>query len=67
MFDKTDTKLSNFINQASPEDLSAIASQVFNRVGSLDQRQQDQFAQEIQRDPQAKRVLEQMQQQTQSR
>jgi hypothetical protein len=64
MFDKTDTKLSEFINQASPEDLSAIASQVFNRVGSLDQRQQEQFAREIQRDPQAKRALEQMQQQS---
>jgi hypothetical protein len=61
MFDKTDTKLSSFINEASPDDLSAIASQVFNRVGKLDQRQQDQFIQQVQRDPQAKRLFEKMQ------
>ena len=59
MFDKT--TLSSFINQAQPEDLSAIASQLFNRVGSLDQRQQDQFLEQVQRDPQAKRVLEKIQ------
>jgi hypothetical protein len=59
MFDKT--TLSSFINQAQPEDLSAIASQLFTRVGSLDQRQQDQFIEQVQRDPQAKRVLEKIQ------
>ena len=59
MFDKT--TLSSFINQAPPEDLSAIASQLFSRVGSLDQRQQDQFIEQIQRDPQAKRVFEKLQ------
>jgi hypothetical protein len=59
MFDKT--TLSSFINQAQPEDLSAIALQVFTRVGSLDQRQQDQFIEQVQRDPQAKRVSEKMQ------
>ena len=59
MFDKT--TLSSFINQAQPEDLSAIASQLFTRVGSLDQRQQDQFIEQVQRDPQAKRVFEKMQ------
>jgi hypothetical protein len=59
MFDKT--TLSSFISQAQPEDLSAIASQLFTRVGSLDQRQQDQFIEEVQRDPQAKRVFEKMQ------
>jgi hypothetical protein len=59
MFDKT--TLSSFINQAQPEDLSAIALQVFTRVGSLDQRQQDQFIEQVQRDPQAKRVFEKMQ------
>jgi hypothetical protein len=61
VFDKTDTKLSSFINEAAPDDLSAIASLVFNRVGTLDQRQQDRFIQEVQRDPQAKRVFEKMQ------
>ena len=59
MFDKT--TLSSFINQARPEDLSAIASQLFSRVGSLDQRQQDQFIEQVQRDPEAKRIFEKMQ------
>ena len=59
MFDKT--TLSTFIKQAQPEDLSAIASQLFTRVGALDQRQQDQFIEQVQRDPQAKRVFEKMQ------
>ena len=59
MFDKT--TLSSFINQAQPDDLSAIASQLFSRVGSLDQRQQDQFLEQLQRDPEAKRVFERMQ------
>ena len=59
MFDKT--TLSSFISQAQPEDLSAIASQLFSRVGSLDQRQQDQFIEQVQRDPQAKRVFEKLQ------
>ena len=59
MFDKT--TLSSFISQAQPEDLSAIASQLFSRVGSLDQGQQDQFIEQVQRDPQAKRVFEKMQ------
>jgi hypothetical protein len=59
MFDKS--TLSSFISQAQPEDLSAIASQLFSRVGSLDQRQQDQFIEQVRRDPQAKNVLEKMQ------
>ena len=59
MFDKT--TLSSFISQAQPEDLSAIASQLFTRVGSLDQRQQDQFIEQVQRDPQVKRVFEKLQ------
>ena len=59
MFDKT--TLSSFIKQAQPEDLSTIASQLFSRVSSLDPRQQDQFIEQIQRDPQAKRVFEKMQ------
>ena len=59
MFDKT--TLSSFISQAQPEDLSAIASQLFSRVGSLDQGHQDQFIEQVQRDPQAKRIFEKMQ------
>lgn len=61
VFDKTDTKLSSFINEARPEDLSAIVSQVFSRVGTLDQRDQDQFIQQVQREPQAKRLFERIQ------
>ena len=61
VFDKTDTKLSSFINDAGVEDLSTIASQLFTRVGALDQREQDQFIQQVQQDPQAKRVFEKMQ------
>ena len=59
MFDKT--TLSSFISQAQPDDLSVIASQLFSRVGSLDERQQDQFIEQIERDPVAKRVFEKMQ------
>jgi hypothetical protein len=61
VFDKTDTKFSSFINEAPPEDLSAIASLLFSRVGTLEPRQQERFVQEIQGDPQAKRVFEKMQ------
>ena len=60
-FDKTDTKLSSFISQASPDDLTGIASQLFRRVATLDQTEQDRFIQEVGRDPQAKRLFEKMQ------
>ncbi len=59
MFDKT--TLSSFISQAQPEDLSAIASQLFSRVGSLEERQQGEFIEQVQRDPEAKRLFEKMQ------
>ena len=59
MFDKT--TLSHFIQQAKADDLSAVASQLFSRVGSLDQREQDQFIEQVQRDPQAKRLLDKIQ------
>ena len=61
VFDRTDTKLSSFINEAGVDDLSTIASQLFTRVAALDEREQDQFIQQIQRDPEAKRVFERMQ------
>ena len=61
VFDKTDTKLSSFISQAPPEDLSGIASLLFTRVGSLEPQQQERFIQEVQRDPQAKRIFEKIQ------
>lgn len=61
VFDKTDTKLSSFISQAPPEDLSGIASLLFTRVGSLEPQQQERFIQEVQRDPEAKRIFEKIQ------
>ena len=61
VFEKTDTKFSSFINESPPEDLSAMASLLFSRVGTLEQRQQERFIQDIQADPQAKRVFEKMQ------
>ena len=51
----------NWINDASPEDLLTIAPLLFNRIGTLEPRQQDRFIEEVQRDPQAKRVFEKMQ------
>jgi hypothetical protein len=61
VFDKTDTKFSTFINEAPREDLSTIASLLFRRIGTLEPSDQDRFIQEVQRDPQAKRVFEKMQ------
>ena len=49
------------INDASPEDLVTIAPVLFNRIGSLDQSQQDRLFQQVKSDPQAKRVFEKMQ------
>jgi hypothetical protein len=59
----TDAKLSSFINQASLDDLTAIASQVFGRLAGLDEHQQSRFIQEVSRDPQTHRLLERMQKQ----
>lgn len=61
VFEGSDIKLSSFINQARPEDLSAIVSQVFSKVGTLEPREQDQFIEKIQRDPQAKSLFQKMQ------
>jgi hypothetical protein len=58
---KSDTQLSGFINQASADDLTTIATQLFKRVGTLDSREQDRFVQEVGRDPEAKRLFEKMQ------
>ena len=50
-----------FINDAPPEDLVTIAPLLFSRIGTLEPRDQERFIQEVQRDPQAKRVFEKMQ------
>ena len=51
----------SWINTAQPDDLLTIAPLLFSRIGTLDQRHQERFIQEVQRDPQAKRIFEQMQ------
>ena len=59
-----DTNISQFrtfIQNAPPEDLVTVAPLLFSRIGTLDQSQQERFIQEVQRDPQAKRVFEKMQ------
>ena len=60
----TGTNISQFrtlINDAQPEDLVTIAPLLFSRIGTLDQRQQERFIQEIKSDPQAKSVFEKIQ------
>lgn len=55
------TNISQFrtlLNDAPPEDLKTIAPLLFNRIGTLGQSQQESVIQEIQRDPEAKRVFE---------
>ena len=50
-----------WVKDAPPNDLVAIAPLLFSRIGSLEKSDQERFIQEVQRDPQAKRVLEKMQ------
>jgi hypothetical protein len=64
----TGTNISQFrtlLNEAPPEDLVTIAPLLFNRIGTLGQSQQERVIQEIQSDPQAKRVFEKLQSFTQ--
>jgi hypothetical protein len=55
------TQFRSWIKDASPDDLVRIAPLLFNRIATLDERQQERFVEEVQRDPQSKRVLEKMQ------
>ena len=60
----TDTNIGQFrtfIKDAQPEDLVTIAPLLFSRIGTLEQSHQERFIQEVQRDPQAKRVFEKIQ------
>jgi hypothetical protein len=62
VLDPTSTsQFRTWIKDAPPNDLVAIAPLLFSRIGTLEQSQQERFIQEVQRDPQAKRVLEKMQ------
>jgi hypothetical protein len=51
----------NFINDASPEDLVAIAPLVFSRIGTLDPSHQQSLIQKIQSDPQSKAFFNKLQ------
>ena len=50
-----------WVKDAPPDDLLTIAPLLFSRIGTLEPRDQDRFIQEVQRDPQSKRVFEKMQ------
>jgi hypothetical protein len=58
---KNTSQFGTWIKDAPPEDLVTIAPLLFSRIGTLEQKQQERFIQEVQRDPQAKRVFEKMQ------
>ena len=62
MVTETNTnQVRTWINDARPEDLLTIAPLLFGRIGTLDQPQQERFAEDVRRDPKAKRLFEQMQ------
>ena len=62
VLDPTNTsQFRTWIKDAPPEDVLTIAPLLFSRIGTLEQKQQERFIQEVQRDPQAKRVFEKMQ------
>lgn len=59
----TDTNINQFrswIKDAKPEELVTIAPLLFSRVGTLEPQLQERFIQEVQSDPQAKRIFEKM-------
>lgn len=55
------TQFRTLINDATPEDLVAVAPLLFSRIGTLDQSQQQSLIQKIQSDPQAKTVFNKLQ------
>ncbi len=62
VLDPTNTsQFRTWISSATPEDLVTIAPLLVSRIGTLEPRHQERFIQEVQRDPQAKRVFEKMQ------
>ena len=52
------SQVRTLLNDATPEDLATIAPLLFNRIATLDQTHQDRVIQQVQQDPQAKRVFE---------
>jgi hypothetical protein len=61
VLDNPSSQFRTWVKDAPPEELLTIAPLLFSRIGTLEQRDQDRFIQEVQRDPQAKRVFEKMQ------
>lgn len=57
----TVSQFRSLLDNAPPEDLVTIAPLLFSRIGTLDQRHQERFIQQVQSDPQAKRVFEKIQ------
>lgn len=60
----TDTNISQFrtfIQNATPDDLVTLTPLLFSRIGALDQQHQDRLIQQVQSDPQAKRIFEKVQ------
>ena len=60
----TEMNISQFrswLSNAPPEDLVTIAPQLFSRIGTLDDRHQDRFIQEVQNNPQAKSLFRKLQ------
>ena len=56
----TEMNISQFrswLNEARPEDLVTIAPLLFSRIGTIDQRHQERFIEEVQSNPQAKSVF----------
>lgn len=51
-------QFTSWINGASPDDTIKAGKQVLARLGSLDQTHRDRFVSEVQSDPAAKQVLE---------
>ena len=58
------SQFSTWIKDAPPEELLKVAPTLFSRIGTLEPRHQDRFIEEVQRDPQAKRVFEKLQSST---
>lgn len=59
--DSNTSQFRTWIKDAQPEDLLTLAPLMFSRIGTLESRDQERFIQEVQRDPQARRVFEKMQ------
>ena len=60
VLDINTSQFRTWIKDAPPEDLVTIAPLLFSRIGTLEPSHQEKFIQEVQSDPQAKRVFEKM-------